>query len=190
MAGKAGSTFRYNRIGFCILHPPATTAGQPYRGLTSTGPIHGTLPKFIGPQRFENGIFIPLFPAVRQLALDLAGGATVRLDFEGDWFEMEDQRNWTDHSFKTYCTPLMLPFPRAARWGKKIEQKVTLPLEKKPRRMRDPRPELSLSIGTSGRGKLPELGLGMASHGLHLATREVHCLRLLHLDHLRVDLHL
>ena len=28
------------------------------------------------------------------------------LAFEGDIFEMEDQRNWTDASFKTYCTPL------------------------------------------------------------------------------------
>ncbi|MGD0743787.1 MAG: hypothetical protein ABSA45_01395 [Verrucomicrobiota bacterium] len=190
MKGKVISSFRYNRIGFCILHPPTTTAGQPYRGLASTGPIRGTLPKFIGPQRFENSTYIPLFPAVRQLALDLAGGATIRLDFEGDWFEMEDQRNWTDHSFKTYCTPLALPFPRTAQRGKKIEQKVTLTLEKKPGRMRDPRPELCLSIGTGGKGRLPELGLGMASHGLPLATREVHCLRRLHLDHLRVDLRL
>ena len=114
---KSVSNFRYNRIGFCILHPPATTAGRPYRGLARTGAIRGTLPKFIGPQRFENGTYIPLFPAVRQLALDLAGGATIRLDFEGDWFEMEDQRNWTDHSFKTYCTPLALPFPRTAQRG-------------------------------------------------------------------------
>ena len=29
----------------------------------------------------------------------------------GDVFEMEDQRNWTDASFKTYCTPLRQPFP-------------------------------------------------------------------------------
>ena len=190
MAGKVISSFRYNRIGFCILHPPATSAGRPYRALTSTGAIRGILPKFIGPQRFENGIYIPLFPAVRQLALDLAGGATIRLDFEGDLFEMEDQRNWTDHSFKTYCTPLALPFPRAATRGAKIEQKVTLTLEKKPRRTRSPRPELGLSLGTGGKGKLPELGLGMASHGLPLATPEVHCLRRLRLDHLRVDLHL
>ena len=29
----------------------------------------------------------------------------------GDVFEIEDQRNWTDGSFKTYSTPLSLPFP-------------------------------------------------------------------------------
>jgi hypothetical protein len=190
MSGKAASSFRFNRIGFCILHPPEATAGQPYRGLTAAGPIQGTLPKLIEPQRFEHGIYVPLFPAVRELGLDLAGGATVRLIFEGDWFEMEDQRNWTDHSFKTYCTPLALGFPKTVRRGEKIEQKVTLILEKRPKRKRNPQPDLSLSIGTSGLGKLPQLGLGMASHGLPLATREVRCLRPLHLDHLRVDLHL
>ena len=31
--------------------------------------------------------------------------------FNGETFEMEDQRNWTDASFKTYCTPLSLPYP-------------------------------------------------------------------------------
>ncbi len=30
---------------------------------------------------------------------------------EGEVFEMEDQRNWTDASFKTYCRPLALPIP-------------------------------------------------------------------------------
>ena len=31
--------------------------------------------------------------------------------FDGDIFEMEDQRNWTDASYKIYSTPLRLPFP-------------------------------------------------------------------------------
>lgn len=190
LSGKVISSFRYNRIGFCILHPPATSAGRPYRGLTATGAIRGWLPRLIGPQRLENGIYIPLFPAVRQLALSLAGGTAIRLDFEGDWFEMEDQRNWTDHSFKTYCTPLALPFPRAATKGATIEQKVTLTLEKKPRRPRGLRAELGLAIGTAGRAKLPQLGLGMASHGLPMTAQEIQSLRQLRLDHLRVDLHL
>ena len=81
-------------------------------------------------------------------------------------------------------------FQEPRHGGRKIEEKVTLTLEKKPRRTRSPRPELGLSLGTGGKGKLPELGLGMASHGLPLATPEVHCLRRLRLDHLRVDLHL
>src|SRR5712692_8757753 len=34
MEGAAGSEFRYNRIGFCVLHPPDNFAGHPYRGQT------------------------------------------------------------------------------------------------------------------------------------------------------------
>ena len=50
-----------------------------------------------------------------------APGAAVECRMEGDTFEMEDQRNWTDASYKTYVRPLALPWPytlaerRAAR---------------------------------------------------------------------------
>ncbi len=190
MTGKAVSPFRYNRIGFCILHPPQTSAGRPYCGLSQAGPIRGALPSLIGRQRFENGTFIPLFPAVKELALDLAQGALVRFKFQGDWFEMEDQRNWTDHSFKTYCTPLALPFPRAARRGQRIEQQISLVLEKKPRRRSSPTQSLSLSVGSGLGRNLPELGLGLANHDSPLSARELGLLRRLRLAHLRVDLHL
>ena len=36
---------------------------------------------------------------------------------EGDTFEMEDQRNWTDASYKTYVRPLALPWPYTLRAG-------------------------------------------------------------------------
>ena len=42
---------------------------------------------------------------------------------------MEDQRNWTDASFKTYGTPLELPFPVEVVSGTKIVQTVTLTLD-------------------------------------------------------------
>ena len=38
-------------------------------------------------------------------------GGEVTISFTGDLFEMEDQRNWTDASYKTYSTPLRIPYP-------------------------------------------------------------------------------
>jgi hypothetical protein len=38
-------------------------------------------------------------------------GAWVDLGFTGGTWEMEDQRNWLDASFKTYFRPLSLPYP-------------------------------------------------------------------------------
>ena len=36
---------------------------------------------------------------------------------EGDTWETEDHRNWTDASFKTYSRPLSLPYPYAIAKG-------------------------------------------------------------------------
>ena len=45
---------------------------------------------------------------------------------EGDTFEMEDQRNWTDASYKTYVRPLALPWPYTLASGAALDQSVTL----------------------------------------------------------------
>ena len=195
MEGAAGSEFRYNRIGFCILHPPDECAGRPYRGRTPDGPIAGTLPLRIGPQRIVDGTILALFPAVESLAIDLEPGVTVRFDFEGDLFEMEDQRNWTDASFKTYCAPLALPWPKQARAGQTIRQRVTVCVEgapgttaSVPKQTGYRSTPLRLTLGEPLAQRLPCIGLGMASHGQALSAREIERLRALSLDHLRVDL--
>src|SRR5271165_3226470 len=45
---------------------------------------------------------------------------------EGDAFEMEDQRNWTDASYKTYVRPLALPWGYTLVNGSRHEQSVRL----------------------------------------------------------------
>ena len=42
---------------------------------------------------------------------------------------MEDQRNWTDASFKTYGTPLKNPSPVEVKAGTKISQTFALTLK-------------------------------------------------------------
>ena len=39
---------------------------------------------------------------------------------------MEDQRNWTDASYKTYSTPLRLPYPVEIQEGDRVWQRVTI----------------------------------------------------------------
>ena len=48
---------------------------------------------------------------------------------EGDTFEMEDQRNWMDASYKTYVRPLALPWPYPIEQGHRFTQSVTLTVE-------------------------------------------------------------
>jgi hypothetical protein len=204
MSGHAESSFRFWRAGFCVLHPTADCAGRPYRAETPTGTFAGRLPGLIEPQTIVDGVEQPIFPACNRLDLEQASGHEVSCSFEGDLFEMEDQRNWTDASFKTYCTPLATGLQQA-RPGQAFHQKITI-------LVRDgsvvpegvvpgeagtaaaaPAKTISrhtLSIGDPlGRG-LPSLGVAVASHGGELSARETALLRALRLGHLRVELRL
>ncbi|MGO8506614.1 hypothetical protein AB9F35_35310, partial [Rhizobium leguminosarum] len=45
---------------------------------------------------------------------------------EGDTFEMEDQRNWSDASYKTYVRQLALPWPYQIPANQRVRQKTSL----------------------------------------------------------------
>jgi hypothetical protein len=190
MNGVPATDFRYNRIGLCILHPFRESAGRPYRAQTPQGEVSGSLPELIGPQRFENGYYVPLFPACSSLTIDLTDSVRARFNFEGDLFEMEDQRNWTDASFKTYCTPLSLGFPHQARKGVGIMQSVTIRVDGESAASENEAQERRIMPGHRTTQHLPAIGFGMVSDGVSLTVREVELLHRLKPDHLRVDVHL
>ena len=195
MDGSANTAFRYNRIGFCVLHPFRECAGRPYSAETLQGQVSGNLPDVIGQQRFEHGYYVPLFPAFSSLAIDLidlTDGVRVQCDFEGDLFEMEDQRNWTDASLKTYCTPLSRGFPHQAVVGTRIAQSFTVSTEGMPTEIRpeSSNDEVHLTLGQPTTRHLPSIGFGMNSDNAPLTVRERDLLGELRPDHLRVDVHL
>jgi hypothetical protein len=115
--GTVTQAFRRNRIGLVVLHPP-TLAGQPLTVRHPSGRSTATaFPFWIAPHQ----------PAVDVAGLDWSVGASeLSLDLTGDVFEMEDQRNWTDASFKTYSTPLAEPFPVAVAPGTTVRQALAL----------------------------------------------------------------
>lgn len=190
MDGESETHFRYNRIGLCILHPFKECAGRPYVARTPQGEVRGMLPREIGPQRFEHGVYMPLFPSFSRLTIDLEGGMQVDMAFEGDLFEMEDQRNWTDASFKTYCTPLALGFPHDAPVGKRIAQSFSIEISGASADQADGTLAPRLTLGQSTFRHLPAFGFSLNSDDAALTEREIERLRLLRPDHLRVDLHL
>jgi D-apionolactonase len=192
MDGEARRDFDYCRIGFCVLYPALTAAGRPYRAETVAGSVLGRLPEPIAPQAIVDGVEIPLVPAFRRLELGCLD-ATVVAELEGDLFELEDQRNWTDSSFKAYCTPISLGYPHRARQGQRFRQVVRItvvparPL--RPSVRRPVRPELRVSAEDGRPG--PRLGVGSApGPDRDLSPREARRLRSIGVDHLRVDVHL
>lgn len=195
--GTARSTFLRNRIGFCVLHP-SSIAGVAAQIEHVDGTSEESLfPVHIAPQHVINGEIKPVAPfnEMQAVAHEIVPGVWVEVRFREEIFEMEDQRNWTDASYKTYGTPLRLPFPAEVQAGTPIRQMVTItllnrewPMENEPASMR----QRQLTLFTLGdkRTRLPRIGLGLASHGQPLNEQELTRLRALQLSHLRVDLRL
>ncbi len=184
MTGEAHSDFERNRIGFCVLHAPTSVAGRPCLvGKTDGSTEDGIFPTLISPDQ--------PFVDMRSISHEVVPGVRATIRFEGDVFEMEDQRNWTDASYKTYCTPLAKPFPVSMRKGDCVVQRVTIELEGS-----TDAPEISVDAPTSvtvspGQTRsAPPIGVGVASGSEPLTADEVERLKRLHLSHLRVDVHL
>ena len=134
MDGTANSAFRHNKIGFNVHHALPESVGQPYRAHTPDGEVQGSLPEHIDPQRIENGTLTAMFPAYDSIVMSTRSGVDVRFDFEGDLFEMQDHRNWTDANFKSYGTPLAVPYPMDVEPGERIHQKVIVSVVREPSR--------------------------------------------------------
>ncbi len=193
MDGRARSTFRRCRIGFCILQPMACADLQCRIEHVDGDVETSSFPRHIEPQFIRDGLVKPVHPfeEMRAVEYEVTPGVRAKLRFEGDIFEMEDQRNWTDASFKIYSTPLRLPFPVQVEAGDRIAQSMVLSLEGEvPQQPDAVQQDLSLSIEPSLARPLPRLGVCMASHGQPLTAREVERLKVLNLSHLRVDVRL
>ncbi len=115
--GAADGDFETNRAGFTVLHP-ASVAGRSATVHHSDGSVEeSAFPDRIDPWQ--------PFMDITALTHD-ADGLAVTCAFQGDTFEMEDQRQWGDASFKTYNRPLALSWPYQLGSGVPFSQEVSL----------------------------------------------------------------
>ena len=123
---SASREFVTNRAGFTLLHPLRDVAGTPMRITRPDGSVTSS--------------YFPLLISPDQVASEISGlrhsvsGIDAEIMFQGDIFEMEDQRNWSDASFKTYCRPLSLPRPYRLDAGEIQRQEIQIRLEGNPAR--------------------------------------------------------
>ncbi|MFZ3582223.1 hypothetical protein ACOI1H_08650 [Loktanella sp. DJP18] len=145
--GRARGRFETNRAGFTVLHPIRDVAGQ----WLSVRHGDDTTEETRWP-----GLIAPWQPVTDIAALThRVGGHLLRCDLAGDTFEMEDQRQWGDASFKTYNRPLARPWPYVIDEEAVLDQSVTLTWQKAarsvvvspaPRAAQPPFPDMALVI--------------------------------------------
>jgi hypothetical protein len=179
--GEALKTFKKNRIGFCVLHPVEGFAGKSCTVIHTDGVSENLIfPQYISPHK--------LFKDIKSMQW-VSGRMTFRIDFERDIFETEDQRNWTDASYKTYCTPLAKPYPVVLKKGERISQRVTFKVtgESRPQKIKK-EPDIRIFPGETY--DLPKIGTARTTRLQPITENEICLLRNLRFDHYRVDLYL
>src|SRR3984885_9595291 len=153
--GNAISDFLTNRTGFVVLHPIEGVAGTACTVEHVDGTIEETeFPLLIDP--------VQPMTALRAITHEFLPGLKVTCRMEGDTFEMEDQRNWTDASYKTYVRPLALPWPYSIAKGETIDQTVILAVSGTAGKNDSVDSRLTLTVGRQIAGSaMPPLGLGL-----------------------------
>ena len=182
MEGEALSTFQKNRIGFCLLHPIEECAGNPCSVIHSNNEEENLIfPLNISP-------FQP-FKDIKSIRWEVAG-CKCTADFLGDIFETEDQRNWTDASFKTYCTPLEKPFPVTIVKGEKVSQKIVLKVEADSFHDSESTTGIQIQLFPDQVKHLPAIGIGQSTRPQKMSPDEISLLKNLPFNHYRIEIYL
>jgi D-apionolactonase len=188
MDGTAVTSFPYRRIGICVLLPPAEVAGRGYIASLSGHRFSAELPSLVAPPGPGPGIDVPLVPAFDRLRI---AGRRVTTDFSftGDQFEIEDQRNWTDDSFKAYSRfPAVSDEPEQMAAGTRLRQTVSISTTVRGRQRRpEGRPVTRLTIGGPTGARMPDVGLAHADQSPVPSGQASGLLARMAAAHLRVD---
>lgn len=177
--GKTLHELKKNRAGFCVLHPLNTT---------------DTPCTLTHPDKRETTHLFPLQVAPENPLKDIqsmawkSAGLMFELTFEGDVFETEDQRNWCDASFKTFCTPLDKPFPVVLKKGEKVFQRITF--RSKSALQTGKKTSSFISLEDTGvKSIVPAFGVSSSTEVKSLPPECITLLRALRLSHYRIDLY-
>lgn len=159
---EAHSAFDTNRTGFVVLHPIIGVAGKPATVTRKDGSTEETrFPDLISPDQ-------PILD-IRALRHEVAPGLHVTCRMEASLprdpetiYEMEDQRNWTDASYKTYVCSLLDPWPFRIEKGDRIIQRIALSFEGSAEPAAGSAAGLAeVRFGEGAAGTMPAIGLGL-----------------------------
>jgi hypothetical protein len=124
------SEYLINRWGICFCLNTADWMGST---VAASGNSYSLLQN-ISPQRVINGVTQGLFPASEELHIVAPDQRFIKAVSTGRVLEAEDQRNWTDNTYKIYSGSLSEPRPfitsAGSIWQQSIKFEVGVPNSK------------------------------------------------------------
>ena len=160
------------RTGFVLLHPLKGVAGNDVELEHVDGKIESArFPDLVNP--------IQPFLHIRAMTHEFMPGVKATVRFEGDSWETEDHRNWSDASFKTYVRPLALPWPYTLKAGEPVPQSVKVTLSGGARKAgaRGGAKGVEIKLGGAGKTRLQPVGLGIPPEEIEHAIKQLDLLK-------------
>lgn len=172
---------RTQRAGLNLHHPLSSTIGRPFRWGSGDLSHTGRFPRAIHPQYWDGTRYLPMIGPFDQLSVQADIQNELVFTFRGDQFETEDQRNWTDASFKTYGPPVAGSRPQPREAASRVEQHVHVQIlgrSRPPRRKRSS--PAAITIGGEPAPPIPPIGATAASLRRDLSLADA-------IDHVRAE---
>ena len=175
---KGLSEYQVNRWGICFCLNTADWMGS---SVLSSGNTY-SLAQNISPQRVVDGVTQGLFPASNEMNFVGPDNRYLKVLSTGKVLEAEDQRNWTDSTYKIYSGSLSEPFPFLVSAGDIWTQRANFEVGVPKRIEADPTKILVREIEA-----LPSIGLQLNADPLLSPDDLEKALVLLEIDHLRIN---
>lgn len=170
--------FEIQRWGVCFCLHTGDWMGST---VSASGNTYSLL-KEISPQRVIDGVTQGLFPASNDMHFVAPDKRSLKVISTGKVLEAEDQRNWTDNTYKIYSGSLAEPRPfiieKGAQWEQHVEFEVTPPATSIPDGSKIIAKEITA---------LPRIGVQFNGEPLLPIDDLEKALFLLDIDHIRIN---
>ena len=170
--------YSVNRWGICLCLHSGDWMGSK---VNSSGNTY-TLLQDISPQRVVDGVTQGLFPAANEMHFVAPDQRFIKATSTGKVLEAEDQRNWTDNTYKIYSGSLSEPRPFVTSSGSIWKQSIKFEVGAPSGAATDPAKIVVREIEA-----LPSIGLQFNTEPLLSPDDLEKALVLLDIDHLRVN---
>jgi D-apionolactonase len=175
---KGLTEYQVSRWGVCFCLNTADWMGS---SVVSSGNTY-SLAKDISPQRVVDGVIQGLFPASNEMHFIAPDKRNLKVVSTGKVLEAEDQRNWTDNTYKIYSGSLSEPFPFLTSAGSIWKQSVNFEVGVPESVTTDATKILVKEIEA-----LPSIGLQFNHDSLLTPDDLEKAFVLLEIDHLRIN---